>query len=120
MSRVHRVFLGSVAIPLFSLRLGTVLTHEAVTPAEVTKGVVGVRVVAQVAGDDDLFFVSAHVFIIGAGVKYARGNLEKADRRKCLLHKDLGAARPPPAKMALWSACLPISLSSSYTERINK
>ena len=109
MSRVHRVFLGSVAIPLFSLSLGTVLAHEAVTPAEVTKGVVGVRVVAQVAGDDDLFFVSAHVFIIGAGVKYARGNLEKADRRKCLLHKDLRARGPA---LPFWHYGLPAALSA--------
>jgi len=120
MSRVHRVFLGSVAIPLIRLRLGTILAHEEVTPAEVPKLTVGVGVVAKVAVDDDLFFfVSAHVFIIGAGVKYARGNPEKRIVVSACYIRTYERGGPP-LTIALHSVCGPISLPSSYTERINK
>jgi len=38
--------------------------------------------------------------IIAHPPRIARAKAEKANRPKCLLHKDLRAKRPPPAKMA--------------------
>ena len=63
-------------IPLLSLRLGAVLAHEAVTPTEVAKGMVGVRGAAEVAVDGDVF----HVCIVVHWANNAKGKGEKVGR----------------------------------------
>jgi len=91
------VLLGGVAVPLIRLGLSAILTHEDIAPPVVSEGVVGVGVVAQVTGDDDLVL---HELIILYYRPRSIPNLRKSKKsccRKCLGIHDLEplAAAPP-------------------------